>query len=100
MTTETVPVLTDAEKANFVADIIEYGTDFVAPLYATVDAIEQAVLQSPEAQAWKKDAERYRHLRDEAELSPHDIFNAWRLSDHGNPQTLDAAVDISMEEQP
>lgn len=50
MTTETVPVLTDAEKANFVTDIIDYGTDFVAPLYAVVESIEQAVLQSPEIQ--------------------------------------------------
>lgn len=39
-------VLTDEQKDEFVTDIIEYGTDFVAPLYAIVDAIEQAVLES------------------------------------------------------
>lgn len=32
-------------------------------LYAFGYAIEQAVLQSPEVQAWKKDAERYRATR-------------------------------------
>lgn len=95
-------------------------------LYAR--AIEQAVLQAYESQllrllvnirfaagddgkrmqdelvehitALRKDAERYRHLRDEAELCPHDIFNAWWLSDHGNPQTLDAAIDAAMEQKP
>lgn len=44
MTTETV--LSDADKDNFVSDLVDYGTDFVAPLYAVVEAIEQAVLQS------------------------------------------------------
>ena len=64
------------------------------------DAAVQAVLQSPEIQALRKDAERYRHLRDEVGLCPYDLFNAWWLSDHGNPQTIDEAIDISMEQKP
>lgn len=40
-----------------------------------------------------------RHLRDDGEIGPHDLFNAWRLSEHGNPQTLDAAIDAAMEKQ-
>ena len=68
--------------------------------YSFARAIEQAVLQSPEVQAWKGDAELYRWLRDNGDLSPHDLFNAWWLSEHGNPQTLDAAIDAAMEKQP
>lgn len=44
-------ILTDEQKAQFVTDIADYGTGFVAPLFAVVEAIEQAVLQSPEIQA-------------------------------------------------
>lgn len=51
-------------------------------------------------EALRKDAERYRHLRDNGDLSPRDLFNAWWLSDHGNPQTLDAAIDAAIKEQP
>ena len=96
MTTETVPsVLTDAQ-------CLAIGTFGQSPLkrLGHARAIEQAVLQSPEIQALRKDAERYRHLRDEVELCPHDLFNAWWLSDHGNPQTIDEAIDISMEQKP
>ncbi|NGR09359.1 hypothetical protein G5B41_17605 [bacterium SGD-2] len=44
-------ILTDEQKAQFVTDIANYGTGFVAPLFAVVESIEQAVLQSPEVQA-------------------------------------------------
>lgn len=43
-------ILTDEQKAKFVANIIEYGTGFVYPLFSVVESIEQAVLQSPEVQ--------------------------------------------------
>lgn len=104
MTTMSEPdmsttILTDEQKNRFVSEICEYGTGFVAPLYSVVEAIEQAVLQSPEIQALRKDAERYRHLRDQGELGPHDVFNAWWLSENGYPQTLDAAIDAAMEGQ-
>lgn len=62
MSTDTV--LTDEQKDRFVSDICEYGTGFVAPLYSVVEAIEQAVLQSPEIQALRKDAERLRYILD------------------------------------
>lgn len=93
-------VLTDEQKAKFVNNIIEYGTAFVAPLFSVVESIEQAVLQSEQVQAWKKDAERYQCLRDHAEIGPGNVFNAWWLHDHGNPSTLDEALDIAIKEQP
>lgn len=46
-------------------------------------AIGQAVLQSPEVQAWKKDAERYRFMRSVE-----------------NGAVLEAAIDAAMEKQP
>lgn len=48
MTTDTV--LTDEQIRDL----------HVWDMYDFARAIEQAVLQSPEVQAWKKDAERYR----------------------------------------
>ncbi|GAA0237478.1 hypothetical protein GCM10009125_27960 [Castellaniella daejeonensis] len=97
MTTETV--LTDADIHDKYQRITGYrSTPPVVLDFAR--AIEQAVLQSPEIQALRKDAERYRHLRDEVGLCPYDLFNAWWLSDHGNPQTIDEAIDISMEQKP
>ena len=100
MTTETT-ILTDEQIAQVLNDagVTEYADVPLRYDLEVARAIEQAVLQSPEVQAWKMDAERYRHLRDEAELCPHDIFNAWWLSDHGNPQTLDAAIDTAMQEK-
>ena len=68
--------------------------------YSFARAIEQAVLQSPEIQALRKDAERYRCLIDHAEIGPGNVFNAWWLHDHGNPSTLDEALDIAIKEQP
>lgn len=59
----------------------------------------QAAMQSSEAQTPGKDAARYRFLRDIAKLEPHDIFNAWWLSDNRYPQTLDAAIDAAMDKQ-
>lgn len=93
-------VLTDAEKAEFVTYITDYGADCVDHLFSVIQYVEQAVLHSEQVQAWKKDAERYRHLRDQGELGPHDVFNAWWLSENGYPQTLDAAIDAAMEKQP
>lgn len=60
MTTDTV--LTSSDKDNFVSDLMDYGTDFVAPLYAVVESIEQAVLQSPEVQAWRAMSDEYNEL--------------------------------------
>jgi hypothetical protein len=41
-------VLTDEQKAQFVTDICNYGTDFVTPLFAIVDSIERTVLAASE----------------------------------------------------
>jgi|GEM_PF-4514787 len=60
MTTDTV--LTDEQKAEFVTDITDYGTAFVAPLHSIVESIEQAVLQSEQVQAWKKDAQQWQPI--------------------------------------
>lgn len=102
MTTEP-QILTDAELRGIQGQYLNTIGSRDARIASCIKAgraIEQAVLQSPEIQALRKDADRYRHLRDEAELCPHDIFNAWWLSDHGNPQTLDAAIDAAMEQKP
>ena len=40
------------------------------------------------------DVGRYRILRDKAGLAVRDVFNARWLRDNGNPETLDAALDI------
>jgi hypothetical protein len=63
------------------------------------DAAVQAVLQSPEIQALRKDAERYRHLRDFMRTGPRDVFGVWWLSEQGYPTTLDEALDISIKEE-
>lgn len=57
-------------------------------------AIEQAVLQSEQVQAWKKDAERYRWLRKPDSNVPitHDAAR--------DPDVYDAAIDAAMEKQP
>lgn len=58
MTTDTVLTI------DFIADAMQAHDD---DLLAFARAIEQAVLQSEQVQAWKKDAARYRWLRDEAD---------------------------------
>lgn len=79
MNTETV--LTDEQKAQFVTDITDYGTDFVAPLFAVVESIEQAVLQSPEVLAWKRDAEQW------ADVDGY--VGIYQISSHGRVRSLD-----------
>ncbi len=91
-------ILTDAEKAEFVTDITDYGTDFVAPLFAVVESIEQAVLQSPEVRAWKRDAERLDWLAD-----PNNSIGNVQLPTEcvtENLHSLRAAIDAAMEKQP
>ena len=60
---------------------------------------EHAILQSPEVQALRKDAERYQHIRDFTDTGPRDVFGVWWLSEHGHPTTLDEALDISIKEE-
>lgn len=67
MTTETV--LTDKEISKTLVDAgILYATQDVTAYDITIArAIQQAVLQSPEIQALRKDADRYRWLRTQCE---------------------------------
>lgn len=101
MSTETV--LTDEQRDRFVSEICEYGTGFVAPLYSVVEAIEQAVLQSPEIQELKKDAERYRCLSSMATQQADSLGPIFRIDVRRSAPYLfnfDAAVDAAMEKQP
>ena len=64
-------------------------------LFDLARAIEQAVLQSPEIQALRKDAERYRWLRMQRTISDHacvtwNIGHDWVQMDGAE---LDAAID-------
>lgn len=57
--------LTDAERAEFVNDLCQYGTDFVSPLFATVGAIEDKLMErnltgAPQAAPKLEDIEQYR----------------------------------------
>lgn len=61
-------------------------------------AIEQAVLQSPEVQAWKKDAQRYKTWRDSYFLAENNPIN-WGLVCAQTADQVDAALD-AMEKQP
>lgn len=60
-------------------------------------AIEQAALQSPEIQALRKDAERYRYLRQAGVdySTDLDVFDA--EGNCLNEEELDGAVDAAME---
>lgn len=69
-------------------------------------AVEQAVLQSAQAQAWKKDAERYRFLRsqnldDGTDTTPW-ISAASTDDDYWglNGEIADSRIDAAMEKQP
>lgn len=82
-------------------------------LRSSIRAIEQAVLQSPEMQALRKDAGRYKFIRSKVSASnmdplgrPMRQFHYDRLPDPiGNPLKgsvaghLDDAIDASMEKQ-
>ena len=103
MTTETV--LTDAQIFDcFDCQCAEMVFGFDADeLYAVGRAIEQAVLQSPEVQAWKKDAGRYRFLRgqnldDGTDTAP--WISAASTDDERwglNGEIADSRIDAAME---
>lgn len=77
-------ILTDAEIFGIFdtcSDLpLHYDPD---EIYEMGRAIEQAVLQSPEIRALRKDAERYRFMRSVE-----------------NGAVLEAAIDAAMEKQP
>lgn len=71
-------------------------------LRSAVRDIEQAVLQSPDVQALRKDAERYKEIRNRltgALYDPaffDDLFTAGCM---GHPEKVDEEIDASMEQQ-
>ncbi len=101
MTTETMPAMLTDEQIRQIA--LGAGCspafDDGGLVYQLCRDVEQAVLQSPEIQALRKDAERYRHLRDFMRTGPRDVFGVWWLSEQGYPTTLDEALDISIKEE-
>lgn len=92
MTEETI--LTDAEiialgKQARAIEARENG--YILPV-TFARAIEQAVLQSPEIQTLRKDAERYRWLRDGNGYYPEENYLRGGVE-------LDDGIDLSMEKQ-
>lgn len=93
----TEEVLTD-EQIQWIgsgARLSEYGGAL-----AFARAIEQAVLQSPEVQRMRKDAERYRWLRNQKSPAtfwpiPGLVTEDWQAT----PQELDSAIDAAVEEK-
>lgn len=102
MTTETI--LTDEQIMHLwdtrVGDPCESMPLVDSDKTAFARAIEQAVLQSPEVQALRKDAGRYRYLRDDLRHDDErwDAVSSWN---HSNIPTaeFDSAVDAAMEKQ-
>ena len=97
MTTETV--LTDFQifdcfDRQCAEMVINFDADEIHPIGR---AIEQAVLQSPEVQAWKLDAERYRWLRQAGVDHSTDIDVVDAEGCCLNEEELDDAIDTAME---
>ncbi|WP_313463566.1 hypothetical protein, partial [Achromobacter sp.] len=42
--------LTDSERDGFVGELVDYGTDFVSPLYAVVESIERRLCEKNASQ--------------------------------------------------
>lgn len=65
---------------------------------------EQAVLQSPEMQAWKRDAERYHHLVDSWFDNDHScnfiLMNQMPPDAYENKADIDEDIDAAMEVKP
>jgi len=105
---EQTAIMTPEQKDKFVAELISYGTDFVAPVYAIIDEIEKTVLQSDSHKAMQRDAKRYRALRSPTpnyhkdNIAVCDLsFKAYFLDDLDN--ATDALVErfhAAMKDQP
>ena len=50
--------LTDAERDGYVGELVDYGTDFVVPLYSIVESIEQRLREKNAAQQAEQGAGR------------------------------------------
>jgi|SRR5699024_992229 len=110
MTAETI--LTDERLIEMAANELQEHFDRL-PMIGIIlfaRAIEQAVLQSPEIQALRKDAERYRWLRD-SESDDMGVVTGIEGIDYGSTsvaytyedglcgEQLDKAIDAAMEKQ-
>jgi len=49
--------LTDAERDGYVGELVDYGTDFVAPLYSVVESIEKRLREKNAASQQGGDSE-------------------------------------------
>lgn len=83
-------LLTDEQKAEFVAQIIGYGTQFVMPIFAVVDSIERAARSAK--------ADKVSHTgtskREWVGLSQNEIDEIWQiyLSRESRVNAVDAAL--------
>lgn len=99
MTTETI--LTDREISQVLSQkhLLACPDNITAYDVAAAREIEQAVLQSPEVQAWKRDAERYRWIERQSD--------AWAVlgaaydlsSEYDGVSNLSESIDAAMEKQ-
>lgn len=106
MTTETV--LTDTELRQLQGEHLNTIGSRDARIASCIKAgraIEQAVLQSPEIQALRKDAERYRYLRSRPQCENRDavsisLHEGNRSGRYVSGVDADFAIDAAMEKQP
>jgi len=102
MTTETILTHSQIGEIAISVHIMNETRDFNQEF---ARAIEQAVLQSPEIQALRKDAERYRRLRGMTwHSSPLCVVSIPKKSvrpglDCPSGDRMDAAIDAAMENE-
>lgn len=102
MTTETVLKDDEIDRLRRQAPETEWGYD----LNGFARDIERAVLQSPEVQAWKKDAERWRYFMflldnmgdDDDPNAPGFPYKLHEAFQEGSARTIEA-IDAAMEKQ-
>lgn len=92
-------VLTDFQIDNIAASVSAARASEQNLRFAR--AIEQAVLQSKQVQAWKRDAERYRKLSAMATQQADSLGPIFRIDVRRSAPHLfnfDAAIDAAMEQ--
>lgn len=105
----TTTVLTDEQIAQALnlSGVTDYSDVPLSYDLEVARAIEQAVLQSEQVQAWKKDAERYRSWRtatvnkNTAWLDAAIDYQAKHFANPEKPTAdeFDAGIDAAMEKQ-
>jgi len=96
MNTETV--LTDEQREHLYMENLDPFFVDGEEGEAIIKAIEQAVLQSPDVQAWKKDAERLDWLADPNNSIGNVQLPAQCIRDHLD--SMRAAIDAAMRRWP